>query len=210
VTGPTPIDTGGETYIDPAQATDPLKGLLSGGDIHHGQHLTNTRGGYRAGEAQFHLAGAHLHLQDGPAGQGELGRGGGARKEGIGLEGIQPDIAPGRGRDPVGNCLSRPGLGQGQQGGSDASGAKEVDAEDAQAGGSTGQARLDFQQRAGLGHLRALGQQRIKAVIKATLGSDDLQIRLATDQAHTAPEFIQCRGMDELHRQPQRHSQGDG
>ena len=237
---PLAIHAGREAQVDAGQAPDLPEGRLRGGDVHHRQGLAPARPGDLAGDGQDNQLLPRLDRQLLPAGQLELTGGGGTEKEDALLQRPQAEILSGRGRGqgrrerlfyrcrpgllprgrlslfsrhcprPLSPRRGLPRRRHRQEGGGDSHEAKEVDAQDAQGSLPTGQARLDLQQGTGLGDLRPQGQAEVQFLVKAGLGSDHLEIGLATEQPHAAAKLAQGLGMDELHRQAQGHPQGDG
>jgi hypothetical protein len=69
---------------------------------------------------------------------------------------------------------------------------------------------LQLKDRAGFGHLRAAGEQRIDIFVKAAARPDHLQISLADHRPQAPPEFAQGRFMHGLNRHPERHAKNDG
>ena len=65
----------------------------------------------------------------------------------------------------------------------------------------------DFQHRGGHCHLSQPGHPGKDCFVKAALDAAQFQVRLAVDGAHRFGELVQCRGVDQMHRERQRHPQ---
>ena len=69
---------------------------------------------------------------------------------------------------------------------------------------------LEFQQRAGLGHLGTAGEDGIDAFVEAAAWPDHLQVRFADQRTQAAAELAQRRFMHGLHRHAQGHAEDNG
>ena len=57
----------------------------------------------------------------------------------------------------------------------------------------------DFQHGGGHGHLRVAGDAGKNPFVKVALHTAQLQVRLAANRTHGLREFVQCRGVDQMH-----------
>jgi hypothetical protein len=65
----------------------------------------------------------------------------------------------------------------------------------------------EFQHRAGQHHLRMGGHAAEEGFVERSLDAAQLQVGLAIDGAHRAGKLAQRRGVDQVHRERQRHAQ---
>ncbi len=194
---PLALGAGRQAQVDARQPADHAERDLGAGDVHHRQRRPG--GGDAAGDAQ--AAPPSRRLQRDPT---------------LALRALEPARAFGveeqRLRLEHGEAIG--GVGRPRQERRRERGDHQrIDADDpdrhALAGGVEG-VGLGLDHRAGERHLRMGGDSRVQRLVEARRRADDLEVGLAVDRAHRGAEFGQRRGVDQVHRERQRHAEHHG